>query len=280
MSPLECHVHSVLTRYHRTFSGSANGSVPHTEALTLIGAALKYNGLSYEQCYRSCCNAHLSGGTGSPTAFLGDDIEIKDFISFAIDMLDPYLPSEACAVAMELVVTKYFDPLSTGRITFENWSLSLLIVDDAALQLARDFKSRVPHPLHDSSSSFNCDESTLIFLIPLPVFPAPRLPPELVVSHPLPKILSAESEAQMLLNLVSGERAAEGFEATTSADNHFHVAKETTRRNSFSSGTTPVPSTGDCLSANSVFQVQSASQPFQAELMQRSPSPAGDIPTL
>ena len=148
MSPLECHVHSVLTRYHRTFSGSASGSVPHTEALTLIGAALKYNGLSYEQGYRSCCKAHLSGGTGSPTAFLGDDIEIKDFISFAIDMLDPYLPSEACAVAMELVVTKYFDPLSTGRITFENWSLSLLIVDDAALQLARDFKSRMPHSLH------------------------------------------------------------------------------------------------------------------------------------
>jgi hypothetical protein len=277
VSPLECHVHSVLTKYHRTFFGSASESVPHTEALTLIGAALKYNGLSYEQGYRSCCNAHLSGGSGSPTAFLSNDIEIKDFISFAIDMLDSYLPSEACAVAMELVVSKYFDPLSTGRITFENWSLSLLIVDDAALQLARDFKSRVPHPLHDSSFSFNCDESTLIFLIPLPAYPAPRLPPELVVSHPLPKILSAESEAQMLLNLVSGERAAEGFEATTSADNRFHIAKEISHRNSFSS---PVPSAGDFLSANSVFQVQFVSQPFQAGQMQRSPSPAGDIPTI
>jgi hypothetical protein len=48
-SPFECHVHAVLTGFHRT-GGQPQPQpqpAPHGEALTLLGAALKYNGLSF-----------------------------------------------------------------------------------------------------------------------------------------------------------------------------------------------------------------------------------------
>ncbi len=292
-SPLECHVRAVLSRFHRTGgpSGSpgesAPDATPHAEALTLLGAALKYNGLSYEQGYRSCCSAECSDNTGSPTAFLSHAISVRDFISFAIDMLDAYLPSETCAAAMQLVVANYFDPSTSGVITFECWSLSLLKVDDTALQLARDLKSRSSNSSEDPPPS-HVNHTTLIHLLPLPSFPARRVSTSPVYSHPLPKVLSAESETQMLLELVSGERAALAFEATTSADNGFLMAAEATPSVGGSSRTSyhPAPASPAITSQSGAHHVAAdathlaryAPPLLQAADRQRSPSPAGDAP--
>jgi hypothetical protein len=290
-SPLECHVRAVLTTSHRTGgrSGSAGErephATPHAEALILLGAALKYNGLSYEQGYRSCCSAELSDDAGSPTAFLSHAISVKDFISFAVDMLDAYLPSETCAAAMQLVVANYFDPLTSGFITFENWTLSLLKVDDSALQLARDLKCRAPLSIDDPPPPHG-HHTTHIYLLPLPSFPAPRVSTSPVVSHPLPKVLSAESETQMLLELLSGERAALAFEATACAENGFHMATETTRTvGGLSSGSRhPAPASPASTSqsdarhvaADGTHAARYAPPRLQAAGGQRSPSPAGD----
>jgi hypothetical protein len=193
--------------------------------LTLLGAALKYNGLSYEQGYRSCCQSGSSQGCDDPSALLSEAVPVADLVSFAIDMLDPYLPAEPALTAMQLVVLNSFDPLSTGFISFENWCLPLLSHDDNALRLARDFKLRGPS-LRDSSSLSSHHSAHAVYLLPLPPLPMQHLPQTPPPSQPLPNVLSAESEVQLLLELVSGERAAEAFEAHSATDNGFHMVSD------------------------------------------------------
>jgi hypothetical protein len=207
-------------------------AAPHGEALTLLGAALKYNGLSYEQGFRSCQNVRLCDNAQSPSAFLSDSIHVENFLSFAVDLVDPYLQSDAAMAAMKLAAAYYFNPSSAGCISFESWCLSLLKVDDGALQLARAFKLRAPLPLNDNSSSVH-DATHNVYLLPLPPLPdtAQHMSTALTHRHaplpppPLPNDLSEESEAQMLLELVSGARAAEeALEAASPADGDFLFA--------------------------------------------------------
>lgn len=278
-SPLERHVHAALTRFHRAGGPSAHvGDLPQTETLTLLGAALKYNGLSCEQGYRSCCAAAWAGASRDPSALFDDAILVEDFISFAIDLLDPYLPAETTIAAVQLVVANCFDPLSTGCITFENWCLALLKFDDAALHLARDFKSRGMFHLQDAPSPTR-DGTVRIHLLPLPPLPLRSLshhPPS--PSLPLPKLLTAESEAQLLLELVSGECAAEAFEATTAADHSVRMVADsmpTVGRSGSSAGSPHTAATNHAFrgdyAAHSSFQ--GSLQPLRAG--ERSSSPAG-----
>lgn len=184
---------------------------------------------------------------------------------------------------MQLVIANCFDPLTTGCITFENWCLSLLKFDDTALQLARDFKSRGMFYLQDAPSPTR-DGAVRIHLLPLPPLPVRRLSHHLPSpSLPLPKVLTAESEAQLLLELVSGERAAEAFEAAATADHGVCMVADTTPTvgRSGSGAGSPLTHSFTNHALRGDYAVQSSfeggSQPLRVGVWQRSPSPAGCI---
>lgn len=230
--------------------------------------------------------------------------------------MDPYLQSDAAVAAMKLAAAYYFNPSSAGCISFESWCLSLLKVDDGALQLARDFKLRAPLLLNDNSSSLHHTTHN-IYLLPLPPLPdadaaqhvstaalplepahrhAP-LPP-----HPLLNDLSEESEAQMLLKLVSAS-AAETPEAASCAGDHFLFERDAQHSVSVagSSSTSadgdpglPVPLVSAARVGSDVEACSAGVAPLpvrhdaacnvelaqlsQARVQPRPPSPAGAVP--
>jgi len=70
-------VHAALTRFHRAggLDGGNGEPMPEDEALTLLGAALKFNGLSYEQGYQSCCSRDLLQRDDHPVDFLNYEVQ-------------------------------------------------------------------------------------------------------------------------------------------------------------------------------------------------------------
>ena len=95
----------------------------------------------------------------------------------------------------------------------------------------------------------------------------------------------------MLLDLVSGERAAEAFEVAAAADGDYHMAMDTNtsspRSNSrtignISSSLDPSAvtnytrhSSSNLAATRRGFKVDASSVSFEQELRQQSPSPAG-----